>query len=194
MNSSSSNSRETERWGVWGTPRPNNERGVARWMVGDGNRASFSSSRGAGGRSRAVGAELGACRVTTSNVRSLESGANLTKAQSEALAACVVHGCIDIGRGFGRNDKRYECAAGTWMRLVRLGLITPDSRGLPWKAGVIAVWAGRRAWPTEAGKTLGKVAQPEACPQCDSGDVTAAYRLPPGTWKCQTCGAVWRTK
>jgi len=38
------------------------------------------------------------------------------------------------------------------------------------------------------------VERPEACPQCDSGDVTSAYRLPPGTWKCQTCGALWRTK
>ena len=36
--------------------------------------------------------------------------------------------------------------------------------------------------------------RPDACPQCDSGDVTAAYRLPPGSWKCQSCGAVWRTK
>lgn len=36
--------------------------------------------------------------------------------------------------------------------------------------------------------------RPWACPTCDSGDVTAAYRQPPGTWKCQTCGAVWQAK
>lgn len=36
--------------------------------------------------------------------------------------------------------------------------------------------------------------RPDACPKCDSGDVTAAFRLPPDTWKCQTCGAVWQKR
>ena len=40
----------------------------------------------------------------------------------------------------------------------------------------------------------GEREKPWACPQCDSGDITKAYRQPPGTWKCQTCGAVWQTK
>jgi predicted RNA-binding Zn-ribbon protein involved in translation (DUF1610 family) len=33
-----------------------------------------------------------------------------------------------------------------------------------------------------------------ACPECGSSDVTAAVRLPSGTWKCQICGAVWRKR
>lgn len=39
-----------------------------------------------------------------------------------------------------------------------------------------------------------QIVRPEACPQCDSGDVTKAYRCPPGLWKCQTCSHIWQTR
>lgn len=35
--------------------------------------------------------------------------------------------------------------------------------------------------------------KPQACPSCQSADVLAARRLPPGSWTCQTCGAIWRS-
>lgn len=36
--------------------------------------------------------------------------------------------------------------------------------------------------------------RPKACPKCDSCHVLPAMRLPPDTWRCGLCGAIWRQR
>lgn len=108
---------------------------------------------------------------------------------------------------------------GRVLRGLRVGTHVVANRAIAYKDVDVAIDAGdkgvvvapefvqpivRVVWDDHPGRSfttnVGSLdpcddcARPEACPQCDSGDVTKAYRLPAGTWKCQTCGAVWRRR
>ena len=80
---------------------------------------------------------------------------SLSKEQLRALGLAVEHGCVVIGKGFGRDHPDImlpKIAAGTWRKLVFDGLLTPHSTGAPFTGEALRVETGRAGYPTSAGR------------------------------------------
>ena len=65
------------------------------------------------------------------------------------------------------------------------GFIFRDSDSSPSTAGSSSRHAARELAALEAHRD-------QVCPQCQGIDVTPATALPPGTFKCGSCRAIWR--
>ncbi len=76
-----------------------------------------------------------------------------TLAQNKALALAAEHGCVVIGKGFGRDQRTPEAiTVGVYVKLVGAKLLTPYMSGAPYDVEVLRVSSGKAGYLTEAGR------------------------------------------